>query len=245
MSRSRQRSRRRRVDPGPLIAELEAHPSLPAGTGERFAGYGVMGLPFRSGHLLAMRRFAASSIGPAYRSVWHRNPGGRWTFFQTVRPELACTRYFGAAVDEVVDARIDIDWSGPNELSIDVLGAGHRLEWRMTLTSALPTRMTNAVGSIVPDAWWRSETFLALAGRVADPVLHTGEVHFAGLTPNGQSFKVNPSLIWLITDSATTLDGSPLGNLGPAPIQGELGDFRIPQRGIFAIGRAFFDAAPP
>jgi hypothetical protein len=53
---------------------------LPAGGGERFAGYGVMGLPFRSGHVLAMRRFPASSIGPACTSVWHRSPDGRWVF---------------------------------------------------------------------------------------------------------------------------------------------------------------------
>jgi hypothetical protein len=39
---------------------------------ERFAGYGVMGLPFRSGHYLALRHFPASSIGPGFRAVWHR-----------------------------------------------------------------------------------------------------------------------------------------------------------------------------
>ena len=44
---------------------------LPSGGEERFAGYGVMGLPFASGHVLAMRRFPASSIGPGYSSVWH------------------------------------------------------------------------------------------------------------------------------------------------------------------------------
>src|SRR4051794_27060033 len=50
----------------------EQSPQLPRGGDERFAGYGVMGLPFDSGHVLAMRRFPASSVGPAYSSVWHR-----------------------------------------------------------------------------------------------------------------------------------------------------------------------------
>src|ERR1700722_13815023 len=104
--------------PRELVAELEASPRVPSGTDERFAGYGVMGLPFRSGHLLALRRFPASSVGPGYRSVWHRDPHGRWTFFQDVASDVACTRYFGAAIDEVVKATIDIDWTAPNGLSV-------------------------------------------------------------------------------------------------------------------------------
>jgi hypothetical protein len=144
-------------EPRELVCELEASPRLPSGLEERFAGYGVMGLPFRSGHLLAMRRFPASSVGPGYRSVWHRDPRGRWTFFQDVAPDAACTRYFGAAVDEIVDATIDIDWSAGSEFSITVLGGGHRLDWRVTLTSSIATRLMNAIGSGLPQKWWRSE----------------------------------------------------------------------------------------
>ena len=47
-------------EPRKLVAQLEVAASLPAGSNERFNGYGVMGLPFRSGHVLAMRRFTAS-----------------------------------------------------------------------------------------------------------------------------------------------------------------------------------------
>lgn len=52
------------AEPRTLIEQLEASASLPAGSNERFSGYGVMGLPFRSAHILAMRRFPASSVGP-------------------------------------------------------------------------------------------------------------------------------------------------------------------------------------
>ena len=45
-----------------IIRDIEESVSLPAGRGERFAGYAVIGLPFRSGDVLAMRRFPASSI---------------------------------------------------------------------------------------------------------------------------------------------------------------------------------------
>jgi hypothetical protein len=41
--------------PRHLAERTEASPSLPPGTEERFSGYGVMGLPFRSGHVLALR----------------------------------------------------------------------------------------------------------------------------------------------------------------------------------------------
>jgi hypothetical protein len=67
-------------EPAEIAADVERRPQLQAGAAERFFGYGVMGLPFRSGHVLGLRRFPASSIGPGYRSVWHRDAQGRWTF---------------------------------------------------------------------------------------------------------------------------------------------------------------------
>jgi hypothetical protein len=88
-------------EPVDIVDDLERQAEIPPGAGERFLGYGIMGLPFRSGHVLGLRRFPASSIGPGYRSVWHRDPRGRWTFYQDQPAELACTRYFsrvGAAL---------------------------------------------------------------------------------------------------------------------------------------------------
>lgn len=57
------------------IAEI--HPTLPSGAEEeRFSGYGVMGMPFASGHYLALRHFPASSVGAGYDAVWYRDPAG-------------------------------------------------------------------------------------------------------------------------------------------------------------------------
>ena len=83
------------MQPARIVEDLERDAELPRGSEERFFGYGVMGLPFRSGHVLGLWRFPASSIGPGYGSVWHRDPAGRWTFYQDQPAELACTRYFG------------------------------------------------------------------------------------------------------------------------------------------------------
>src|SRR3990172_1211308 len=90
------------MEPRDCAERIERAPELPRGDGERFGGYGVMGAPFCSGHVLAMRRFTASSVGAGYTSVWHRDPGGAWTFYADVDPLEACTRYFvggGSGVD--------------------------------------------------------------------------------------------------------------------------------------------------
>ena len=62
------------MDARTIIQGIERHASLAPGTEDRFTGYAVIGLPFRSGHVLSLRRFPASSVGPGYTSVWHRDP---------------------------------------------------------------------------------------------------------------------------------------------------------------------------
>jgi hypothetical protein len=69
--------------PADLAQLRETNPRLPPGEWERVSGYGVMGLTFRSGHVLGLRRWTASSIGDRFTSIWHRDPAGRWTFYET------------------------------------------------------------------------------------------------------------------------------------------------------------------
>jgi hypothetical protein len=197
-----------------------------------------MGLPFRSGDVLALRRFPASSIGPGYRSVWHRDPNGRWTFYQDQPAELACTRYFGTAVDEVREGPIQIDWTGPR--SFDVRAGGGDLEWKVELASTPVTRLLNRGGSLLPARAWRSGPVLTLMSRIAAVALGAGRVRLSGLTPNGQRFVANPLTMWLISRSIATVAGTALGEIGAARNQAQLRDFAIPQRGVFVIGRAFF-----
>jgi hypothetical protein len=74
-------------------------------------------------------------------------------------------------------------------------------------------------------------------------MLRAGKVRLAGRAPNGQRFIANPLSIWLVANSEATLDGVDLGAIGPSPTPGRMADFWIPQRGVFAIGRAFFQTA--
>jgi hypothetical protein len=229
-------------DPAEIVKVLERHPELPSGSEERFLGYGVMGLPFRSGHVLGLRRFPASSIGPGYRSVWHREPQGRWTFYQDQPAELACTRYFGNEVDEVREGPIEIDWTGPRRFEVHA-GDGE-LEWTIEVGSTPVTRLLSGAASLLPARAWRSPRLLGAMSRVAGVALRAGTVHLVGLAPNGQRFVANPLTMWVARASRATVGGADLGEMGPAPEQAYLRDFAVPQRGVFAIARVFFTPRP-
>src|SRR5215510_12826233 len=122
-----------------IVDQIESDAALSPGEGERFFGYDVIGLPFDSGHVLALRRFPSSSIGPGYTSVWHRDPEGRWTFYQDAPPELACSRYFGNEIDETVLQPINIEWNSLRDFTVWIEG-GRMLEGRVTTRQILATR---------------------------------------------------------------------------------------------------------
>lgn len=231
-------TRRSKRAPAALADAVEREAELPPGRAERFSGYGVMGMPFRSGHVLGLRRFPASSIGPGYRSVWHRDPDGRWTFYQDQPAALACTRYFGAEVDEVREGPIRIEWTGSDRFEVNA-GDGE-LQWAVEVESTPVTRLFNAAGSLLPPRARRSPAVLGVMSRIAGPALRAGRIRLVGVTPNGQRFVANPLTMWVIGNGAATIAGTDLGAPGPAPEQARLRDFAIPQRGMFVIGRAFF-----
>ncbi len=208
--------------------------AIPDGSGDRFSGYAVVGLPFSSGHVLALRRVEASSIGAAYTSVWHRDPDGRWAFHQNVPPDQSCPRYFGAAISENTTEPIRIDWTGPREFRVTVDAPGD-IVWHVRLAPALATRMMNAAASAMPSAWWEKRSVLSTMEIAARSILGTGEMKLTGYTPNGQVFAAIPRLIWPIAESRATIRGVDVGAPAPLAKQALLGDFRIPQRGIFAI----------
>jgi hypothetical protein len=103
--------RRQRREPRDVATAIERSPGLQPGGDERFAGYGVMGLPFSSGHCLALRRFPAHSMGAAYTAVWWRDPIGRWVMFSDVPPTRSCPRYFGRALERTETRPIGLAWT--------------------------------------------------------------------------------------------------------------------------------------
>ena len=232
------------TNPAHIAAELERDSKVPAGgdeAEERVAGYGVMGLTFRSGHVLALRCFPASSYGPGFRSIWHREPSGRWTFYQNQPEQLACTRYFGAHVDRVVTGPIDVSWNDERKLHVRTDGAD-AVEWSIELGSSAVCRAMNALGAVLPDRAWHSGPVLAVLSQVAGAALRVGRVRLLGRTPNGHRFIANPLLVWRVTASSAVIAGEDLGPIGPLREQAHLADFWIPQRGLFMVGRAHLRA---
>ena len=232
------------AEPKELVDRLEQGAELPSGNEERFSGYGVLGVPFTSGDLLAMRRFPASSLGESYTSVWHRNPQGRWTIYTSVAPQLACPRYFGSAIDEASVREIEITWLSPRDFTISI-EEDPGLDWHVSSAETPATRLINAVGGVLPDALWRKEAVLKPMAKAASLMLRAGRLPLAGQVPNGQRFFLIPKHVWMVQSSTARMSNQDLGSVGPLPVQTRLGDFWIPQRGIFAIGRAFFEPLDP
>ncbi len=224
--------------PQASIDHLESNPVIPMGTGDRFHGYGIMGLPFASGHLLAFRRFPSSSLGPGYSAVWHRDPAGVWTFYSDVDPDISCYHFFGSEVKNAVVTPVDVHWKNPWHLRIAVQHAGLALE--VDLASTWVTRLINRISPLLPDVAWKSSFFLRIMANIVRVLLGLGDVRLTGFTPNSQYFMANPQQIWMIKRSRAWMNGQYLGLPGPLLSQVQLGDFYLPQKGIFMVGQVSF-----
>jgi hypothetical protein len=225
----------------PRDADLAAvqNPVLPAGADERFVGAGVMGLPFASGHYLVLRHFPATSFGPRFRALWHRDPAGAWTFYSTAPAQLSCARYFSSATtNEPVRCGIDVAWLSAWSMRVRL---DELLDWQIDMRSTPATRLMSTVGARLPERAWTNRVVLAAVGRAAGPLLGVGRIGLYGTAPNGQNFMTAPARVWAVTGSRALLGGEEFGPIGPLPQQARLGDFWLPQRGIFAAGRARFE----
>jgi hypothetical protein len=229
-------------EPRNLIRRLEKNPQLPKGDGEILSVYGVESCPFASGDILCSRHVLASSFGPAYTAIWHCDPDGDWHFYQDVPPRQGCARFFGKALADIAVLPIETQWDGPSRLRIVAQG---RIEWQSDISSTLATRAMNLMGSLMPDAFWKNPTVLAAMAPVAGVALGAGKLRLTGRAPNGQRFIANPLSTWTVPSAKATIDGRNLGVVAPLREQPKLDDFWVPRTGLFAIGRAFFDAFDP
>lgn len=232
------------TEPREIVDALERSAELPGGDDERFVGYGVMGIPFVSGHMLCLRRFPTNSIGKGYTSVWHRNPDGEWIFIQDAPPQRACSRYFGSAVAESLTGEIKIAWESARDFSVTIEG-DYSLNWQVSLGHTAATQIANAMGQVIPGALWRNRTVLNMVGVVGGLFLGAGRLSLTGKVPNGQRFVSNPRKIWAIASSTAIWCGQDLGKIGAFPVQAKIGDLWLPQRGRFFVGSAFLENFDP
>ena len=224
-----------------LAAEKQA--KLLPGTSERFSGWGVMGLPFQSGDILATRRFPVTSVGPGYTSVWYRNPEGEWTIYADVPPETACPRFFGSAVARAVVCPITLEWTADDALHVEVPEDGLSCDIVVTPTPA--SRAMNLMAATFPEWAWRNPRVLGLTAKMAGLMLRAGRLSMAGIAPNRQAFIANPRKIWVVKSARLRVGERETDQPGLVTPQAQLGDFLIPQRGLVAIGNAAFDPLDP
>jgi hypothetical protein len=151
--------------------------------------------------------------------------------------DIACSRWFGAGTTGSEEAEIDIAWDSPTDLHVSTRDGS--LDWRLSLTTTPAMRLMNVMGAAMPMRAWKSEPILKAMGAVATRMLGQGRLELVGTTPNGQNFIANPHHIWQVASSTATIDGVDAGPIQALPDQAQLGDFWIPQRGIFAMGRVY------
>ena len=225
--------------PQETVAAVLADPTLPPGDDERFVGFGIMGLPFPSGHYLAMRQFPATSFAPPYVSVWHRDPSCNWTFYATTPGQHSCARYFSSATpNPTVECDINVGWVGPWSAVIEVPGVLH---WTVDLQATRATRLICALGGRLSESAWSDPTVLRRLGSVSRRTLGVGDVRLTGRAPNGQCYLMAPKQLWVVANSRAVLHGRDLGFSGPLLRQARLGDFRMPQRGIGMVGSGHYE----
>jgi hypothetical protein len=119
------------------------------------------------------------------------------------------------------------------------------LDWELELEATPITRLLSLVGSAMPSALWRNPVVLSTVGGTAGPLLGAGRMRLQGTVPNGQWFQANPRRAWLVSSSRATVDGEDIGLPGPLDRQTRLGDFWLPQRGLFFVGEGYFEPFDP
>jgi hypothetical protein len=206
---------------------------------EHMAGYGLTGLTFDAGHVIAFQRLTASSIGPPHMSIWHRHPDGRWVIHTNVEPSRACPRYFGPALDSCHVDDIELTWNGPADLSIAASRARLHLAMRLA-----PTPLTRVLGAAARAAPGR---LLARrrTGSMAGWILNAGTLSLAGTAPAGHQFIIRPRALWRIAAAAAVIEGRDAGSVTTPAEQAALGELLIPTRGLFATGRVMFAPHTP
>ncbi|MDP1569197.1 MAG: hypothetical protein Q8L86_04265 [Vicinamibacterales bacterium] len=224
-------------EPAALAAAAERQAALPPGPGDRFAGYGVLGLAFQSGDVLALRRFPATSCGAGYTSIWHQSSDGRWTFYSDVPVTAGCVPYFAPGLTDTIVTPIRLEWRGTRRLAIAADG-GRLLAWSMWFAPTAPSAAINALLGVLPEGWWRRRRLLTAAGAMAGLALGAGRLRLTGHTPSGHRFVAAPARVWTVAASRATVAGRDLGSTAPPARHTTLGDVVIPRRGLLAFGQS-------
>jgi hypothetical protein len=217
--------------------------SSPWADHEYVRGYSVMVLPFSSGNLLGLRVWPQSDFGP-YVSVWHRSPDGDWSIYSDGPSlEATCARYWNPAIRHASLTSIDISWTGPNELRVEM--EEPELVWTMTISAPPLLRGLNAVSSKLP--LWSWKLGLLRRGRewMAERLLGMGDLRFSFTMPSGHDAVIMPEEVFFIDESDAELDGHSLGDPVRLQTNPTIGGVPLPTRPTFVLGQAQMETTDP
>ncbi len=206
---------------------------------EYVRGWGVFGLPFDSGHFLALRVFPDNDFAP-YRTVWHRDPGGAWSIFADApRLDIACPRYYGPACAVTAHAQIDVQWTGP--MSLRVTMDAPALEWTVDASDTRLLRVMNSMSRQLPLWTWKPNALLRAREFMANRLLGMGTLKLRGVMPSGHVGTLMPQRMYFIESSSATLAGEDLGRPAHLAVPVDIGGIPLPSRGVLAIGQAAWE----
>lgn len=203
---------------------------------EHVRGYGALELPFSSGHLLGLRVWPRTDFTP-WVSVWHRTPGGEWSIFNDgPSTETTCPRYWGPTLERAELANVDVAWTGPNDLRIEVDEPA--VAWTMSMRAPLYLRALNAVNASLPLSTWKPAPLLRLRESISKHVLGMGRINLSFTAASGHEATIMPQEVYYVEDASATFDGEDLGELVRLETNPTIGGVPTPARPVFVFGQA-------
>lgn len=201
-------------------------------------GWGVFGVPFDSGHVLALRVFPENDFGP-YRTLWHRDPSYRWSIYvDGARLDTACPRYYGAACDRTQFSHIGITWTGPASLRVTMDSPS--LDWTLTASSTRLLSLLNTISPALPVATWRPRPLIRARELMARG-LGLGHLELSGVMPSGHRGTLMPQQMYFIDTSTASFESMDLGRPTHLIDNPKIGEVPLPARGVLAIGQGVWE----
>ena len=203
---------------------------------EHVRGYAGLELPFSSGHLLGLRVWPQTDFAP-WVSVWHRTPEGEWSMFNDgLSLETTCPHYWKPVLRRAELASIDVTWTGPNELRVEM--EEPRLAWTMSMRASPLLRGLKAVSTALPFWSWRLGPLLRVREWIAKRLLGMGDVRLSFTSPTGHEAAIMPEEIFFVDAAEAVLDGRALAEPARLETNPTIGDVPTPARPIFTLGQA-------
>jgi hypothetical protein len=212
------------------VARSRRCENVPHPAAEYVKGWGLMAQVFESGDVLALRVFPEGTFG-GFRAVWHRDPRGRWSMYiDSVHPETACPRYFGAAIHHTGSADVRVVWTAPATARVTM--ARPALDWTFTASA---TPLLRVVNSTLPLAG-RQPGLLERGGGVVARLLGLGRFPMTMTAPSGHLGTLLPTSMFVVDCAHAVLEGRDLGRPVRSPAQPRIGAVDLPARAVLATG---------